>query len=112
VPISSFQAVRHRLAETLVAIETAEAVIDAAWLDGSPGTAAMAKATAGREARTAACHCQQVLAGIGFTTEHPFHLYFRRVLVLDALLGTSRALTRALGEDLLAGRQLPPLLPL
>ena len=72
----------------------------------------MAKAVAGREARTAARHCQQVLAGIGFTTEHPFHLYFRRVLVLDALFGTSRTLTRALGDDLLATRQLPPLLPL
>jgi Acyl-CoA dehydrogenase, C-terminal domain len=112
VPISSFQAVRHRLAETLVAIETAEAVIDAAWLDGSPATAAMAKAVAGREARTAARHCQQVLAGIGFTTEHSFHLYFRRVLVLDALFGTSRTLTRSLGDDLLATRQLPSLLPL
>ncbi len=72
VPVSSFQAVRHRLAETLVAIETAEALIDAAWLDDSPATAAMAKAMAGREARTAARHCQQVLAGIGFTTEHDF----------------------------------------
>jgi hypothetical protein len=112
VPISSFQAVRHRLAETVVAIETAEAVIDAAWLDGSPATAAMAKAVAGREARTAARHCQQVLAGIGFTTEHTFHLYFRRVLVLDALFGTSRTLTRALGNELLTSRTLPPLLPL
>jgi hypothetical protein len=112
VPISSFQAVRHRLAETLVAIETAEAVIDAAWLDGSPATAAMAKAVAGREARTAARHCQQVLAGIGFTTEHSFHLYFRRVLVLDALLGTSPTLTRSLGDELLTSRALPPLLPL
>ena len=107
VPISSFQAVRHRLAETLVAIETADAVLDAAWLDGSPATAAMAKAVAGREARTAARHCQQVLAGIGFTTEHTFHRYVRRVLVLDALFGTSRTLTRSLGDDLLATRRLP-----
>ena len=35
-PISMFQAVRHRLADTLVAIETADAVLDAAWLDQSP----------------------------------------------------------------------------
>jgi len=112
VPISSFQAVRHRLAETLVAIETAEAVLDAAWIDGSPLTAAMAKAVAGRSARTASRHCQQVLAGIGFTTEHPFHLYFRRVLVLDGLLGSARSLTRQLGQDLIASRRLPPLLPL
>jgi hypothetical protein len=112
VPISSFQAVRHRLAETLVAVETAEALIDAAWLDASPDTAAMAKGLAGREARTAARHCQQVLAGIGFTTEHEFQRYFRRVRVLDGLFGSSATLTRALGEELIASRQLPPLLAL
>ena len=54
----------------------------------------MAKALAGRGARTAARHCQQVLAGIGFTTEHEFHRYVRRVIVLDQLFGTSRSLTR------------------
>ena len=111
-PISGFQAIRHRLAETLVAIETAEAVLDAAWLDQSPQTAAMAKALAGRGARTAARHCQQVLAGIGFTTEHDLHRYVRRTLVLDQLLGSARTLTRSLGDDLLATRQLPALLPL
>jgi alkylation response protein AidB-like acyl-CoA dehydrogenase len=111
-PISMFQAVRHRLAETLVAIETAAAVLDAAWIDQSPQTAAMAKALAGRGARTAVRHCQQVLAGIGFTTEHPLHRSIRRVLVLDELFGSSRTLTRGLGDDLLASRQLPPLLPL
>jgi hypothetical protein len=111
-PIATFQAVRHRLAETLIAIETAEAALDAAWLDRSPFNTATAKALAGRGARTAARHCQQVLAGIGFTTEHPFHRYVRRVLVLDELLGSARALTASLGGELLATRRLPPLLPL
>jgi hypothetical protein len=111
-PISSFQAVRHRLAETLVAVETADAVLGASWDDRSPQTASMAKAMAGRGARTAARHCQQVLAGIGFTTEHPLHLHIRRVLVLDELFGSARALTGALGTDVLATRRLPPLLPL
>ncbi len=110
--ISSFQAVRHRLAETLVAIEMAEAVLDAAWIDGSADTAAMAKAVAGRSARTTARHCQQVLAGIGFTTEHRLHLYVRRTRVLDGLLGTATSLTRALGQQVLDRRELPPLLPL
>jgi hypothetical protein len=111
-PIAAFQAIRHRLAETLVAIETADAVLDAAWLDQSPQTAAMAKALAGRGARTTARHCQQVLAGVGFTTEHDLHRYVRRTLVLDQLVGCARALTRQLGDDLLATRKLPPLLPL
>lgn len=111
-PICRFQAVRHRLADTLVAIETANAMLDAAWLDRSPQTAATAKALAGRGARIAARHCQQVLAGIGFTTEHPLHRYIRRVLVLDQMLGASRSLTKQLGDQLLADRRLPVLLPL
>jgi hypothetical protein len=111
-PIARFQAVRHRLAETLVAIEAADAVLDAAWLDGGQQAAAMAKATAGRSARVAARHCQQVLAGIGFTTEHPFHRYLKRVLVLEQLLGGTRDLTRELGRDIAEHRRLPALLPL
>ncbi len=99
--IARFQAVRHRLAETLVAIESAAAVLEAAWEDGSPVTAAVAKALAGRGARTASRHCQQVLAGIGFTTEHQFHRYaatrpgarraVRRLARVDARAGGRRA---------------------
>jgi hypothetical protein len=111
-PIARFQAIRHRLAETLVAIEMAGAVIDAAWLDRSPTTAAMAKATAGRSARTVARHCQQVLAGIGFTTEHDLHRFVRRILVLDQLFGSHTVLSKRLGEQLLATRALPRPLPL
>lgn len=111
-PIASFQAVRHRLAETLVAVTMAEAMLDAAWLDPGPEAPAMAKAVAGRQARTAARHCQQVLAGIGFTVEHPFHRFVRRALVLDALLGTAASLTTSLGNRIIDGGRLPPLLPL
>jgi hypothetical protein len=111
-PISGFQAIRHRLADTLVAIEMADAVIGAAWEDESSQTAAMAKALAGRGARTAMRHCQQVLAGIGFTTEHALHRYVRRALVLDQLIGSARALTRALGAELVRTKKLPPLRPL
>ena len=111
-PIAQFQAVRHRLAETLLAVETAAAVLDAAWIDRSPVTAEIAKATAGRNARTAARHCQQVLAGIGFTTEHELHRYVRRILVLDQLFGAHDTLTKRLGDDLLATRTLPTFIPL
>jgi alkylation response protein AidB-like acyl-CoA dehydrogenase len=111
-PIAQFQAVRHRLAESLVAIEAADAAASAAWDDGSPLAAALAKAIAGRSARTVARHCQQVLAGIGFTTEHDLHRFVRRALVLDRLLGDSRSLTVSLGAELLRTRQVPALLPL
>jgi hypothetical protein len=111
-PIGSFQAVRHRLAETLVAIEGADAAVSAAWDPRSPQAAAIGKALAGRAALVAARHCQQVLAGIGFTAEHPFQRYVRRVLVLEQLLGSSRFLTTQFGAELLRSRQLPALLPL
>ncbi|HWF23553.1 MAG TPA: acyl-CoA dehydrogenase family protein [Acidimicrobiales bacterium] len=111
-PIASFQAVRHRLAETLVGIEMAEAALEAAWLDRSTDTAAMAKAVAGRAARTTARHCQQVLAGIGFTAEHPLHRFVRRTLVLDGMFGTAASITRAQGAAMIDSRALPPLLPL
>ncbi|MFF5257910.1 acyl-CoA dehydrogenase family protein [Actinomadura viridis] len=119
-PIGSFQAVGHRLAESLVAIESAEAAaavaIEAAERDPTVQVpalpAAMAKALAGRNARTAARHCQQLLAGVGFTDEHDFHHYFRRVLTLDGLLGGARTLTRELGEELLRTRRLPVAPPL
>ena len=111
-PIARFQAVRHRLADAFVAVESAATAVDAAWDDGSPLAAATAKAIAGRSARLVARHCQQVLAGIGFTTEHPLHRYVRRVLVLDSLFGDARSLTRAVGDELLRTRQLPPMLAL
>jgi hypothetical protein len=111
-PIAQFQAVRHKLAETLVAIEAADGALVAAWEDGTPTTAAVAKAVAGRSARVAAKHCQQVLAGIGFTMEHAFHHHLRRALVLDRLLGDSKTLTKSIGEQLLRSRRIPPMLPL
>ncbi len=112
VPISSFQAVRHRLSETLVAVEAAEAALGGAWTDPSPFTAAMAKAVAGRSSRIVRRHTQQVLAGIGFTTEHDLHLFIRRALVLDALLGDARTLTRQIGAEAIAQRHLTHALPL
>jgi Acyl-CoA dehydrogenase, C-terminal domain len=111
-PIATFQAVRHRLAEGLVTLEAASALLDAAGDDPSPVTAAMAKAFAGRSARSAARHCQQVLAGIGFTTEHPLHFFVRRTMVLDQLLGAGSALTKRLGSDIVRNGTLPLAFPL
>jgi hypothetical protein len=111
-PISQFQAIRHRLAESLVAIEAADSALSAAWQDGSTSSARYAKAIAGTSARTVARHAQQVLAGMGYTTEHAFHRHLRRVLVLDQLLGASKTLTHEIGKELLQARTLPPMLPL
>ena len=108
-PIASFQAVRHRLAETVVALDGAEATLVAAHDDlGS----LLAKAAAGQAALTAARHCQQVLGGMGFTAEHGLHRHVRRALVLDGLLGSARELTREAGALLLETRSAPRLINL
>jgi hypothetical protein len=99
-PVSGFQAIRHRLAETLVAIEGAEATLQVAMTESSDLAALLAKAAAGQAALTAARHCQQVLGGIGFTAEHALHVHVKRALVLDGLLGSTRELTREAGAVL------------
>ncbi|HZP30464.1 MAG TPA: acyl-CoA dehydrogenase family protein [Acidimicrobiia bacterium] len=111
-PVARFQAVRHRLAEALVAVEALDAAVAAAWDEPGPVTAALAKAVAGRTARTVAAHCQQVLAGIGFTTEHPFHRYLKRTIALDGLLGSTDAIVADLGRLLIATRTVPTLVEL
>ena len=111
-PIAQFQAVRHRLAETYVALEAADAAVVSAWDAPGPLTAMLAKSLAGRGTTVAARHSQQVLAGIGFTSEHALHHYVKRAMVLDGLLGSSARLPQEIGATLLATRQLPRLLDL
>jgi hypothetical protein len=101
-PVASFQAIRHRLAETLVAIEGAEATLQAAAAEPDELSFLLAKAAAGQAALTAARHCQQVLGGIGFTAEHELHRHVKRTLVLDGMLGSARELTREAGARLRA----------
>ena len=118
-PLASFQAVRHRLAETLVALDGAEATLlaahasegDASKDDESLGCL-LAKAAAGHAALTAARHCQQVLGGIGFTAEGGLYRHVRRALVLDGLLGSSGELTREAGALLRIERSAPRLVRL
>ena len=100
--IGSFQAIRHRLAETLVAIEGAEATLHTASAEPDELASLLAKAAAGQAALTTARHCQQVLGGIGFTAEHQLHRHIKRSLILDGLLGSARELTREAGATLRA----------
>lgn len=111
-PVAHFQAVRHRLAEALVAIEALDATLAAAADEPGPLTAALAKAVAGRTGRTVAAHCQQVLAGVGFTTEHPFHRYLKRTMLLDGLFGAADDIVVAIGRELVSKRTVPTLIEL
>ncbi len=91
--IGSFQAIKHRLTDVLVAVELAEAaVLDAAGADGRSATefvvaAATARVLASKAATFAAEESIQVHGGIGFTWEHPLHLFFRRAKTSELLLG-------------------------
>jgi hypothetical protein len=112
-PIGSFQGVRNRLAEAHVAWSAAAAALELAWEADDEYLAGMlAKSLAGRSARIAATHCQQVLAGIGFTAEHPFHRYLARALVLDSILGSTAELHRVIGQQLVSSGTIPRLVEL
>ncbi|MFJ8111357.1 acyl-CoA dehydrogenase family protein [Streptomyces sp. NPDC096132] len=95
-PIGSFQAVRHRLADLLVEVEAARSAsgyAGACLADpgaGEPRVAASAAAVACSAAyRRAVAEYVQLHGGIGFTWEHPAHLYVRRARADDALFGTA-----------------------
>ncbi|WP_238420314.1 acyl-CoA dehydrogenase family protein [Gordonia sp. 'Campus'] len=91
--IGSFQSIKHRLVDMLVAIELAEAaMLDASTADvRDDGELAVAAATArvlaSRAAMFAAEESIQVHGGIGFTWEHPLHHYFRRAKTNQLLWG-------------------------
>jgi alkylation response protein AidB-like acyl-CoA dehydrogenase len=94
--IGTFQAVKHHCANMLVAAELATAVTwDAARAahedpDEFLLTAAQAATLAFKPFVDIAQLNIQVHGGIGFTWEHDAHLYLRRALVLNALLGSPR----------------------
>jgi hypothetical protein len=86
VPIGSFQAVQHRLADVFVQTEAARAITRTAWLGRTPELATAALTAAQRAIGSATEHCQQVLGAMGCTWEHPLHRYIRRGIALAALL--------------------------
>jgi Acyl-CoA dehydrogenase, C-terminal domain len=112
-PIAAFQALRHKLAEVLVAIEGAAGVAAVCSEDECDTlTATTAKSLAGKAARLACTNAQQVLAGIGFTTDHQFHLSLKRATVIDTLFGSARTLPSEIGTELLLRGRAPRLVEL
>jgi alkylation response protein AidB-like acyl-CoA dehydrogenase len=94
-PIGSFQAVKHKCADMLVKVELAQAAAteaaraaagdpDAAPL---PQAAAVAHAVCSESLMFVAAENIQVHGGIGFTWEHPAHLYFRRAKASQLMFG-------------------------
>jgi len=96
VPIGSFQAVQHRLADVLIDITAGRAVCRTAWLDQDRYMCAAARSAAGRAFESALRQCQQVLGAMGATWEYPLHRYQRRGLLLERLLDPTPMLAEAL----------------
>ena len=97
-PIGGFQAIKHRLADLWVMVTQARAAaragVDA--LANQHGTesellVALAKATCSDTALKAAQETIQLHGGIGFTWEHPAHLYLKRAKADSIGLGTADA---------------------
>ena len=99
-PIGTFQALRHLLswgATDLVAVDAAVRRAVELRADPPANLDLAVKALAGRNGRRACDRALQTFGGIGFTAEHDHHHFHSRVLVLDALLGSSAELTHQLG---------------
>jgi alkylation response protein AidB-like acyl-CoA dehydrogenase len=97
VPIGSFQAVKHKLANLFVSLERARSTCyfaAATIADDDPRrtlAASMAKAAAGDCQRLVAQDGIQLLGGIGYTWEHDVHLYVKRAKAGEGLFGTAAA---------------------
>jgi alkylation response protein AidB-like acyl-CoA dehydrogenase len=91
--IGAFQAVKHTIADMKVLVENAKSVVYyAAWAADAAGP------EAARAASMAKAYCSdiythitadgiQVHGGVGFTWDHPMHLYFKRAKSSEVLLG-------------------------
>jgi acyl-CoA dehydrogenase len=107
-PIGSFQGLQWKLVDMAQDHERAAAAVAFAAMaidaDDEERTRAthVAKAAAGRAARHSSRDGMQVHGGIGYTWEHDLHLYLRRALFDDALLGSAAWHQDRLGEMLLS----------
>jgi len=92
-PIGSFQAIKHKCADMLLEVESAKsAAYYAGWAaaelnDELPTVASLAKAYCSDAYFHAAAENIQIHGGIGFTWEHPAHLYFKRAKSSEILFG-------------------------
>jgi alkylation response protein AidB-like acyl-CoA dehydrogenase len=111
-PVGGFQAIKHRLADLWVAVTQCRAAARYAadWLAAGFGpettlAVALAKAACSDTALKAAQEMVQLHGGIGFTWEHPAHLYLKRAKADSLALGTADAHRASL--DVLASLPAP-----
>ncbi|MBI2890241.1 MAG: acyl-CoA/acyl-ACP dehydrogenase [Nitrospirae bacterium] len=92
-PIGSYQAIKHKCSNMILEVESARsAAYYSAWAnqEGSPDVvevSSIAKAYASEAYRKVTGEAIQLHGGIGFTWEHPLHLYFRRAKFSELMFG-------------------------
>ena len=103
--IGSFQAVKHRLAELLVELESARSaaihaarVLAAGEREELAIAAPLAKSYCSEVYERSAADGIQLFGGIGFTWEHDQHLYLKRAKSTKLLLGDPKHHRALLGE--------------
>ena len=103
-PVGGLQAIKHRLADLYVLVESARAAARyaaATAADGDPDrevAASLAQAFCSEVAVKAAEECVQLHGGIGMTWEYPAHLYLKRAKADQIAFGTAGAHRQRLGE--------------
>jgi alkylation response protein AidB-like acyl-CoA dehydrogenase len=104
VPIGSFQAVKHRMADVYLAVERASALAYFAALtiaeddDRRAVATSMAKSAAGQCQRLVVRDGLQLHGGIGYTWEHDLHFLLKRAKASDLLFGSDAAHRAQLAE--------------
>ncbi|MET9086848.1 acyl-CoA dehydrogenase family protein [Streptomyces sp. NPDC004237] len=93
-PIGTFQGIKHKCADMLVEVESARSAcyaglwaLDAGDETGTAVSAALAQTFCSEAFTRVAGDAIQIHGGIGFTWEHPAHLYFKRAKSSETLLG-------------------------
>jgi alkylation response protein AidB-like acyl-CoA dehydrogenase len=112
-PIGSFQAVQHLCVDTYRAVELARGcVMYAQWTADRDDqnelhrAATIVKATGASLVR-AAENAIQVFGGMGFTWEHDVHLFYKRLLSFEMILGTSSGYAVEAGHSFVLNSLLP-----
>src|SRR5262245_63379191 len=113
VPIGSFQAVKHHLANVALALEFARPLVyRAAWSiangdDAQPVHVGMAKARASEGALLAGRVALQVHGAIGYTTEYDLHLFMKRAWALAPSWGDAAWHDDRVGRAILDSDTIP-----
>jgi alkylation response protein AidB-like acyl-CoA dehydrogenase len=100
-PIGSFQALKHRMADLYVLVQSARAVVDEAVAEPSATSAALARVSASEAFSAVTAEAIQMHGGVAITWEYDIQLYFKRAHGSAQLLGPPRDYLRRLESEVL-----------